>query len=294
MLARLICVMATGMAVWGQSSPAALPEFEAASVRVALPTDRRFPPRGGPGTSTPGQFTGTGLTLQMLIVKAWNLKQYQLTGPASLNTDQYDIALKIPAETTAGNFNLMLQRLLSERLGLVVHHESKELPVYDLVVAKGGLKMQAAAPADGVAPPDPDAQPPGGQAPPIQLVKDKDGKSQLPAGRKMAMVMGVGGVSRQMARMQEMSDIARYFEGRAGRPVIDKTGLTGRYDYVLEFVRDTPLPAGRGMSSGAADATPAAPFMTAIVEQLGLKLEPSKAAVDILVVDKFNKIPTEN
>jgi uncharacterized protein (TIGR03435 family) len=226
MLARLICIVATGVAVWGQSAPSALPEFEAASVKVASPTDRRSPPRGGPGTSTPGQFTGTGLTLQTLIFKAWNLKQYQLTGPASLNTEQYDIALKIPPGTTAENFNLMLQRLLTERLGLVVHRESKEMPVYDLVVAKGGLKMQAAAAtAEAGTPADPDAPSPGGQAPAIQLVKDKDGKSQLPAGRKMAIVMGgAGGVSRQMARMQEMSDIARYFEGRAGRPVIDKTG----------------------------------------------------------------------
>jgi hypothetical protein len=121
-----------------QSVAAAAPEFEAASMKAAAPTDRPSV-RGGPETASPGQWTCTAMPLRMLVTMAWNLRDYQLSGPSSLDTALYDIAAKIPPGASKENFNLMMQRLLTERLGLVVHHESKEEAVYNLVIAKGGL-----------------------------------------------------------------------------------------------------------------------------------------------------------
>jgi uncharacterized protein (TIGR03435 family) len=121
------------------------------------------------------------------------------------------------------------------------------------------------------------------------LVKDKDGNSQLPAGRKAAVIAPMGlGVTQQMARMQQIDDIVRFLSRQAKRPVIDKTGLTGSYDYTLRFLRDGFTPPA------STDASlPAPTLVEAVTEQLGLKLESKKGAVDILVVDSFNKVPKE-
>ena len=209
---------------------------------------------------------------------------------------KYDITAKIPPDTSNEDFKLMLQHLLAERIGLVVHHEAQEQTVYELGIAKGGLKMRQAEPAPANEPPSDPTASADGKPPTIHLVTDKDGNQQLPPGHPMSIVTGVGGVIRRMARMEEMPQVVRMLEQRAGHPVIDKTGLTGQYDFVLEFAPDTPAARPMDLSAAApAEAsTPAPFFFDAVVQQLGLKLEPKKASVDVLIVDSFNKVPTEN
>jgi uncharacterized protein (TIGR03435 family) len=204
----------------------------------------------------------------------------------------------------------MIQRLLAERLGLVVHHEAREQTVYEMAIAKGGLKLKDAEPAPASGPPPDPAAAADGRPPTIHLGQDKNGNPQLPPGRPLALVMSSGGVVRVMARMQSMSAILDTLERHISHPVVDKSGLTGKYNYTLEYASvNAPsvgmaptaspdaLPGGGAAPGNAApnDASiPAAPFLVAVEQQFGLKLVPTKAPVDTLFVDSFHKLPVAN
>ena len=121
--------------------------FEVASVKRTPPPEpnaRVFfgPPRGGPGTSDPGQITWTNAALRNILMTAYDVQTYQITAPDWMNTERYDIVAKVPAGATKAQVNVMWQNLLKERFGMVLHHESKEFQVDELTVAKGGSKLK--------------------------------------------------------------------------------------------------------------------------------------------------------
>jgi uncharacterized protein (TIGR03435 family) len=236
---------------------------------------------------------------------AYDLKPYQLDGPPSIDSEKYDIAAKVPPGTTREQFDLMLQNLMVERLGLVVHRETRELPIYELVVAKGGLKMKEAEKAapDARAQPEPAAN---GRPSGPQMTHNKDGLPEFPPGVP-GMFATAGGAppdrfSWVTARMQTIASLLNMLVYQIDRPVADKTGLTGLYDFNLRYAISNAGAAGAG-SAASADPPSAAsnvasdpePSLFAAFEsQLGLKLEPKKGPVEVLVVDKVNKTPTEN
>jgi uncharacterized protein (TIGR03435 family) len=158
--------------------------FDAASIKpAAMPTMggrgmiRMAGPSGGPGTNDPGRVHYPFINLKNLLMNAYDVKGFQISGPSWLDTERFDIQATMPPETTKEQFRVMLQNLLAERFGLKVHHETKELPMYSLVVAKGGPKMKESA----VPPPDsgePATPPPLPQ--PGQLKMGADGFPVLP------------------------------------------------------------------------------------------------------------------
>jgi len=298
-LAILFCVTAAAAAA---QSPEAGPAFEVASVRATLPADRapvevgnamypsgRVRDEGGPGTSSPGQWTCANMDLSTLIVRAWDLDSRQLANPSSLADARYDIVAKIPPNTSRGDFNLMIRRLLIERIGLAVHHDQKEINVQELTVAKSGLKMKTAEPA----PADASAVTP-------RLTWDRDGNPQLPPGRPTLIHAARPQGFVYAGRMQSINDLAKALAGPEGEVVVDKTGLTDKYDFVLKF--GSPVISAQTAQRTAAETTPGAPeqgeswppLSSALVEQLGLQLQRAKAVSDILVVDRFSRTPTEN
>src|SRR4051812_2857226 len=124
--------------------------FEVASVKVSPPvlsTERVFfgPPRGGPGTPDPAQITWSYATLMNLLTTAYDVKAYQVSGPEWLAIQRYDIALKVAAGATREQVRTMWQNLLTERFGVVLHRESREFRVEELVIAKGGAKLKETA-----------------------------------------------------------------------------------------------------------------------------------------------------
>ena len=147
------------------------PSFEAASVKAA---DGRAGQslRGGPGTNSPGQMSGSA-TLKTLLMRAYGMKSYQISGPAWMESERYEIAAKIPAGTTKEEAALMLRSLLADRFGLAAHRETKELPIFALVAGKSGpkLKPSAAAGQSGTA---------GAGAP--KLVRGADGLPDIAPG----------------------------------------------------------------------------------------------------------------
>jgi uncharacterized protein (TIGR03435 family) len=148
-------ILAAGM-TWGQ--PAGNLSFEVASLKPTGPQSGRMSD-GGPGSHDPERFMFNGADLRDLIFTAYPPENYreQVSGPAWIDAEKYDLAVKIPPGSTKEQFQTMLQNLLAERFKLVVHHETKELPVYDLEVAKNGpnLKESVAAPGEVVPAPPP-------------------------------------------------------------------------------------------------------------------------------------------
>jgi uncharacterized protein (TIGR03435 family) len=201
-----------------QPQPPPQATFEVASVKPSGPRSIRNSD-GGPGTHDPERFSFTGAVLRDLLYRAYGLEDYQqqISGPGWIDTEKYDIAVKIPPGATKEQFRQMLANLLAERFQLKVHHETKQLPVYELVVGKNGPKLKesvkdpdAIAPAAG--PPSPD--------------RDRDGFPVLPAGRPgLVSGFGPGPHSRWRARQQSMAMLARSLSApmAAGRHVIDRT-----------------------------------------------------------------------
>ena len=288
-------------------------EFEVASVKPAAPL------RSGPvaiGTKAdPGRVTYNGVPLTLLIMNAYKVKRYQITGgPDWLNTERFDIVAKLPEGARQEQAPEMLQSLLEDRFGLKLHHGTKELPVYELSIGKGGPKMKAAVE-------DPEANAKEALLPPPGQIKFRDGIPQLPAGRKGTFMMGRPGGFTLVVKVATVSDFADRLANQLGSPVVDKTGLTGTYDFVLNFAPEpgqglapglpAPPPLGAGVAGGATVAGPgdgagpkrlssddpqfdAPPLVAAVQEQLGLKLEKKKGPVDILVIDHIDKTPSGN
>jgi len=246
---------------------------------------------GGPGTISPGQFRCLSMSLRPLLLRAYGLMPYQLDGPAKLLDDAtYDITAKIPPGATADDVNLMLRGLLAGRFGLAVHWETREHAVYELVIAKGGLRMkEAAAPSADERPAD---------NLPFQR---KDGWPVVPAGSPVMAWYMRNGITRLSVRMKTVAALIQGMERQIDRPIVDKTGLTGTYDFDLTYAQDTlalASPVAIEPSSGQPAAQGEVARMPSLAgafeDQLGLKLNPAKAPIQVLVVDHLNKAPTEN
>jgi uncharacterized protein (TIGR03435 family) len=310
-----------------------------------------FGRRGGPGTADPGQITWSGATLKMLLTEAYDVKPYQVSGPSWLDTERYDIVAKVPAGTTKEQVQVMWRNLLADRFGVTLHHVSKVFPVDEMVPAKGGVKLKettldpkavADSSQDSAGPPPPGGvtargpipggpPPDGGAIGRVQIADgaggpppkgafpgapelDKNGVPQLTRpGVFMMMTIGPNGpTARMVGKAQTTEQLAARLGNQLGHPVIDKTGLTGKYDFVLEFTPDfngrglPPGPIGLGPGPGpvsaGSDSTQAprasdpagATIIAALQQQLGLKLVATKAPLDMIVIDKAEKEPTEN
>ena len=272
---------------------------------------------GGPGTPDPGQLTYTNVSLKNVLINAYDVNDYQISGPTWLDRERFDIVAKIPQGATKEQFRQMLQNLLAERFKLTLHHETKELPMYTLVVAKGGPKLKEAVEEDAATPQGAAPPPPPGrdEAAPMRLKTDADGMPRLPAGMGrngtiMMMMMdpnGGGMRTRMVSKGQPVSSLLGTLSNLLGRPVVDGTGLKAKYDITLDYNPDglngprmmmpppqhDGAPGGGPPMAGAPDGGGPTIF-TALQEQLGLKLEQRKGPVDLLVIDRLEKVPTEN
>jgi len=184
----------------------------------------------------------------------------------------------------------MWQNLLAERFGVKLHHDPKEFQVQELVVAKGGSKLKEA-----ILDPDAAMQP----GPP----KMKDGMLDGP-GFMTIVSPGPPAKAHVISKAQALTRLTVMLTNQIGRPVLDKTGLGGVYDFELEFafnLSTLPPPPGAIPPPSAASSTPIdtasepiADISSALQTQLGLRLASSKAKLDTIVIDKAEKIPTEN
>ncbi len=321
----LICFAAGQL--FGQAPDKTL-TFEAASVKPAaapVPDGRGrimiAGPSGGPGTKDPGRIRYPFMNLKQLLTTAYDVKAYQISGPAWLDSERYDITATMAPGTTKEQFQVMLQNLLAERFKVAIHRETKELPMYSLVVAKSGSKLKESAEAPPVKEGDGDAALP---PMPSQPKMGPDGfpiMPKMPAGRGGLMMMMMPGRARLSGERQTVSDLALRLTSQLGRPVTDATGLTGKYDITLTFSTEGmnamgpmgPMPPAGGAAvavagPGGGPGGPGGPnpgafvpegeappdIFAAVQAQLGLKLESKKGPVELIVVDHADRVPTEN
>jgi uncharacterized protein (TIGR03435 family) len=223
--------------------------------------------------------TITKMSLQTMLMYAYSLqsKDYLVGAPDWAKSDQYDLQAKVADSDVAAYHKLndaqrklMLQALLNDSFKMQIHSEPREIESYALVVGKNGPRMKEVKPGD----PNPDAP------------KKPDGTPVLGSGVSASPDQMIG---------QEVptSILARAITAPAGRPVVDKTGLTGIYDFTLKWT-----PEWRS-AAPSAEGTPDAPdpsgpsIFTAVEEQLGLRLEPQKQLVPVLVIDHAER-PSPN
>jgi len=220
-----------------------------------------------------------------MVATAYDVSGAVVVYPKSTDAiPEYQFVAKVPAGSTRADVNLMWQSLLEDRFKLKVHRETREAPVYELILAKGGFKGK-----EWVArPPDDPAEVPTEPGKPPKI--DKDGFPAIPAGQTMGFFRGDS--ARFVAPAGTMTQLTRMLEGRlatgggAMRPVVDATGLTGKYDLKLAWSASAdkgPAPDDGGQT-----------FLEALESQLGLKVRQAKANVEMLVVDQIEKASTEN
>ena len=290
---RLSLLLFAAAAAYGQ-------QFDVASIKPAAeptsPGMMRIGMNGGPGSPDPGRIHYENVSLKMLVTKAYGVQDYQISGPDWLNSERFDIEAKLPYAATKEQFQTMLQNLLIERFKMAIHRDKKELPTYVLVVAKNGSKLKPSA----VDPAAPVPGPPTGR-----MVMGKDGFPDMRAGGHgvtMAVVMGRG--AKMAASQASMQELAERLADQLGRPVVDQTGLTGKYEFELYFSMEglemPPPPPGARMApppgavEAPSDGESRPTLQTAVQEQLGLRLESRRAPLDLIVVDHIEKAPTEN
>jgi bla regulator protein blaR1 len=250
------------------------PSFEVASIKVNSSADHRTSIQMAPG----GRFIATGVTVNFLIQRAYDIKGFQVTGaPSWINTERWDISAKAEGAVDQEKIKPYLRSLLAERFKMTVHQETREQPIYALVVGKNGPKVQAAKEEpDNIEGADPHSGTPGVTR------------------RGSTIQMGRGELTLQKA---PIAMFAEQLSNLLSRGVTDQTGLAGRYDFKLTWTPDESQMQMRGPGDAAEGAAPPSDsgpsIFTAVQEQLGLKLESAKGPVRIYVLDRIEK-PTEN
>jgi uncharacterized protein (TIGR03435 family) len=210
---------------------------------------------GSGGSSTDGskgQIVFINQSLKRLIERAYSAMPFQVYGPGWMADLRFDITAKYPPDMNKDDRPIMLRTLLEDRFKLAVHHETKDMPGYALVVAKGGFKLK-----------------------PVE----KTGSS--------GTSNNGGRVRTLTATKCSMVDLADDVARSLGQMVVDRTGLEGVYDFELRFINDD-------LSSNASDVDGVPSLFTALRDTLGLRLQPEKVPVDIIVVDHLERVPTDN
>jgi uncharacterized protein (TIGR03435 family) len=239
-----------------------LPEWDVMLVKPHAAEDRMMS-----WQTTADGLSLVNLPLEQMICMAWDIKPYQISGLTGwMKSGRFDLTAKVSSDDAGAYKKLneaqtrqMMQNLLSDRFQLKVHTETKTLSVYDMVVDKSGSKLKTSTAIEAPSEEEMKANP------------DKYKKGYMKMGPGMYEGTGV-----------EVPSLASQLSNALGKPVYDKTGLTGSYDIMLHYRREEA-------AAGSDDNSDAPSVFTAMQEQLGLKLLPGKGPVETLVVDAAQK-----
>jgi uncharacterized protein (TIGR03435 family) len=256
--------------LFGQT-PVARPAFEVASVKrqTDVVPGMTFSARGA-------TLTVVNNELANVIDNAYGIRRYQLVGaPDWVDSDRYDIQAKAAGDATRDELMVMVQSLLAERFKLKVHHETREMPIYALMVSKGGFKLRPAVEGSCVV------------IDPRNLPRPAaPGQPRLPGcGNNLIRTNSWN------ATAIDMKGAAAALVGVLGRSVVDRTGVEGKFDIKIEWTPDQ-APAGAD-GAAASNAAGGLSLFTVLEDQLGLKVESARGPVDVLVIDHVER-PTDD
>jgi uncharacterized protein (TIGR03435 family) len=254
--ATLTLILLAATAAFGQAADA--PAFDVASVKVSLPGTGGERRRTERIQLSPGTVTMRNVTLKAAIRWAWHVSEYQVTGPDWLDSDRYEIAGKAAGPATEEELRLMMQTLLRERFKLALHLQTKELGAYLLVAGKNGPKVHEST---------------------------TEGEASIETNQRQMSVSIQRAPVSQLVEM--MSNMLR-------APVIDMTGLKGRYDLSINVAKYAADMAAQGKSVESTPMDTMALVTTVLQAELGLKLEARKMPLEVVVVDRAEKTPVEN
>jgi len=244
------------MLAYAQSLPVE-PKFEVASVKRADRCEFN-------SSIDPASVTLSGVPLKAVLMEAFQVRTDQIEGPAWLDADCVEISAKIPAGARRDQVPAMLLSLLRERFRLAARIETRSRPGYALVVDKDGPKFK----------------------------EDNAGKSFMGARPAGSQVFGFAGNGRFKGAVT-MAQFASVLSRRGYGPVQDLTGLTSKYDIDLSWTPDPAFEPGRGNDAASA-SSPAASLFTALRESLGLRLERRNVQVEAVVIERIERVPTDN
>lgn len=249
-----LSILAVVASAHGQTPNGEPPSFEVVSVKpaasgsamVSMSTDQN-------------QLRYSNVTLRDIVLNAYGVKEYQISGPELIDTARFEIVAKIPANVPKEQAPLMLQGLLADRFKMTMHWEKREMQAYALVVARDGSKLQA-------------------------------------SGEEGRISMGMGHVEAQGITVANLTIILARI---VNRPVSDMTAIKGSFRFKLDWEPETSqsigvLPEPKLSSSAVPNLATGATIFAAIQEQLGLRLEAQKQQVEFLVIDHVEKLPTAN
>jgi len=242
---------------WRALAADAQPRFEVASVKLVEPSIPLAPGVfAGVQLLPGGRFVALRVTVFQVLQSAYGVKSYQISGgPGWTRSEQYEIQATAGSSATDDQMKLMVQSLLADRFQLKLHRETREIPVYALIVGKNGPKLQAATDATQC---------------------NGNGCFQVGNGSLTAS----GGT---------MAFTAEVLSRLLDRPALDKTGLAGHYDFKLTYDQSSVKPPIVGMPIAPTEG----PSIFAAVEDLGLKLTPERDPIEILVIDSVER-PSAN
>ena len=280
MRARLLSALLSAL-VLSAATPAIRaqrPSFEVATIKRNVSGGDNAFVRAQPG----GRLSVGNNSLWNIIRNAYRLQGFQIVGgPDWITTERWDIVAKGEGDPTPPQLLVMLQNLLADRFKLVVRREMRDSPIYALILARpdGRLGPQLHASSTDCAA--------------LMEAARASGNTRLPAPPGGGPVCGTRtnrGIMETNATT--IADLARNLSSIAGRSIADKTGLTGNFDLKLTWTPETPSGAP-GAAAGGPAAEDTVPLFTAIQEQLGLKLDPQRGPVDVLVIDSAER-PVED
>jgi uncharacterized protein (TIGR03435 family) len=287
-LGAVLTVLPTGSrldAAAARQNPSAPLEFEVASIKVHAPDNSgRF--SSSMRTMPNGQIVMTNVSLRTLIGRAYPSRGSQqiINVPAWSDGVFYDVNVKANRPVSRDEQQAMWQALLADRLKLAAHYESREEATFDLVFARADHKLGSKMkPTTCPAP----APPPAAGSGPVAAPPARTPRTGADVMASCNGILTTG--TAIFAPRTTAASLAIWLRSPAGRQVIDKTGLDGFFD--VEFSYSTPRPAGA--DTGAADPGEPPEFFTALQDQLGFKLEPSRTKVEVLVLDHIDP-PSEN
>lgn len=244
-------------------SAAAPPAFEVASVRVSQIGESGQGGHGGLGDVfrrqnvqvTPDSLTMRNISLKSSIAWAYHVMDYQVSGPDWLQSQRYDMIAKAAGPATEDQLRAMLQTLLAERFKLELHRQTKELAAYVLLVAKGGPKFHET---------------------------QAEGESNIQPDQKRMSVA---------VQRTPLSQLVELLSNVYRAPVVDMTELKGRYDVTINIAK---YMSEMQPAPGGAPPDPFSLIATVLQEEFGLKLESKKVSLDLLIIDRAEKVPVEN
>lgn len=292
---RTLVECAVIVALLTPSAPAQT-AFEVAVIKPSLPMAEAIPLlRAGKlkaGVSIDKARVDMGfVTLTDLIVAAWQVKPHQISGPDWLSMERFDIQAKLPDGATEEQVPQMLRTMLAERFGMRTHTESRELSAYALTVGKNGAKLQPSTLP-------PDSEPAKGLTALTPSAGGTLTSSGGPAG-PTRMTIGPNGVQMVLLKAR-ISGFADLLTSILGKPVVDRTGLTGYYQIALDIPQGDVQNAARAFGMGVPTGTigvptdPGGSSLFQAVEQFGLRLVSRKEQIETLVIDHIEKLPTAN